>query len=713
MRNTFSGKLLVRFAFGVLLLAEHAVSYTTDASVSKAPNYSTFQPPAVGSSYTDPVFGTSVKRLSDALNTSNFDSGGNLIFVNSEYSTVAPFNEDNSKILVAHQSYFALYDGSGTFLGVLPFEINASSEPRWSRTNANVLFYLFINQLRQFDVTTGAISTVRTFSEYSSISGRGETDISQDGNHFVLVGDNRYVFVYELSTNTKGPALDTSGKGFDSVYITPYNNVTITWLQAGTSRYNGVELFDRNMDFLRQVAHAGGHMDVTLDADGSEVLVWTNSNDGLPLAGCNNGFVKIKLSTAQQTCLLSLDWSLAVHIAGTDNSGWVFAETYAPGDPNPDSLNWVPFTNEILQIKLDGTEIRRLLHHRSRPFNSYNWMPRVSVSRDGSRFIYTSNYGLQASLGYPSEYSDVYLAILPAGGTGTSSSAGTGTTGSGGDTSGSSTTTTRTEQSGLSYSAGWYTISQPIFSGGSAAEALDAGSRATFTFTGTAVRWIGYRDEWSGIARVSLDGQIQATVDTYASPSQAQAVIWETSGLTAGSHTLVIEATGTRSGASGGAWVWIDALDVDTTATSGDSNSDPSSTGGSSSGTITLPRIEQNNPAISYGGAWYGNNLPVHSGGSAAMAMDRNSSATLTFSGTGVSWIGYRDQWSGIARVYLDGKPVARIDAYSVTDTARTSLYTVAGLTPGNHQLVIQVTGQKRQSSGGTWVWVDAFDVTP
>ena len=722
-------KFAGRVAFGFLLFVGYAGAYTTDANVSQASNYYTFQPPAVGAGYTDPMFGTSITRISNALATANLDSGGNLIFVNNEYSTMTPFNQDNSKILLAHQSYFALYDASGNFLSVLPFEINTSSEPRWSRTDAGVLFYHFINQLRQYNVATGAISTVRTFSEYSSISGLGESDISLDGNHLVLVGDHRYVFVYELSTNTKGPALDTAGRGFDSVYITPYNNVTITWLQAGTGRYNGIELFDRNMNFLRQVAHAGGHMDVTLDTDGSEVLVWTNSNDALPLPGCNNGFVKINLSTAQQTCLLSLDWSLAVHISGTDNSGWVFAETYAPSDPSPDSLSWVPYTNEILQIKLDGTETRRLLHHRSRPFNSYNWMPRVSVSRDGSRFLYTSNYGLQAILGDPNEYSDVYLVIPPAGGSGTGANTGGATTGTGtgstagdgggsatgtGGTSTTTTTTIRTEQNSLDYGTGWYTVSQSIFSGGSAAEAMDAGSRATFSFTGTGVRWLGYRDEWSGVAKVYLDGQLQATVDTFASPSQAQALIWGTSGLSAGSHTLIIEATGTQSAASAGRWIWIDVLEVDTTTTtSGDSSDTPSSSGGSSNGEVTLPRIEQDSSAINYGGAWYQNQLPVHSRGSATMAMERGASATVDFLGTGVSWIGYRDQWSGIARVYLDGKPVAKIDTYSATDTAQTPLYTVAGLTAGNHRLVIEVTGQKSRSSAGAWVWVDAFDVIP
>ncbi len=36
------------------------------------------------------------------------------------------------------------------------------------------------------------------------------------------------------------------------------------------------------------------------------------------------------------------------------------------------------------EVKLDGTETRRLLHHRSRPLNGYAYQPRATVSRDGS-----------------------------------------------------------------------------------------------------------------------------------------------------------------------------------------------------------------------------------------------------------------------------------------------------------------------------------------
>jgi hypothetical protein len=101
-----------------------------------------------------------------------------------------------------------------------------------------------------------------------------------------------------------------------------------------------------------------------------------------------------------------------------------------------------------------------------------------------------------------------------------------------------------------------------VHSGSNAVLAMDAGSRATLTFTGTGVKWIGYRDEWSGIARVILDGNVVATVDSYMSPARAQAVTHALTGLSNTTHTLVIEVTGLKNASSKGRWVWVDAFDV-------------------------------------------------------------------------------------------------------------------------------------------------------
>src|SRR3989454_9258260 len=87
-------------------------------------------------------------------------------------------------------------------------------------------------------------------------------------------------------------------------------------------------------------------------------------------------------------------------------------------------------------------------------------------------------------------------------------------------------------------------------------------SRATFVFTGTAVRWIGYRDEWSGIADLYVDGVLREEIDTYASPGQVRAEMYTIRGLAPAVHTLVIEATGRSRPESGGNWIWVDAFDV-------------------------------------------------------------------------------------------------------------------------------------------------------
>ncbi len=557
---------------GILVLPTVvAFAGVTDFAVHAPPQYDTFVPPATGASYTDPVFGTSVKRLSNARVMTDDAGRGGLTSVSTEYSTASPFNSDGSRLILEHTSYFGLYDGNGAYLRDLPFTVNTSTEPRWSRTNPNVLFFVSGNKLMALDVAAGATSLVHSFSEYGVVSGMGESDISRDGDHFVLAGDKRYVFVYEISTGSKGPALDTIGHAFNNLYIAPDNSVAIGWIPTGTGRFTGVELFNRNMTFQRQLTHAIGHMHLTRDTNGDDVLVWTNSNDPLPLASCQNGIVKVRLSDARQSCLLQLDWSLAVHITAPDGNGWAFVETYAPSNPFPSS-SWAPYTNEIDQVKLDGTETRRLLHHRSRPFDSYAYQPRATVSRDGRKLVFTSNYNLQAILGYPSLYSDAYLVSVP--GSATQSPAATppptptpvptpsATPAPQPAPAPSGAAPYEQDSSVVTYSGSWSLNHLAVHSGGSARLAMDAGARATFVFSGRGASWIGYRDPWSGIAAVRVDGVLKGTVDTYSSAGLPQATLYTIAGLPNGIHRLTIDVTGTHSPASAGSWIWVDAFTV-------------------------------------------------------------------------------------------------------------------------------------------------------
>lgn len=387
-------------------------AFVTNSDVLLPPDYYSFIPPAVGGSFQDPVFGTTFTRISDAAHTISEDNGQPLIWVAGEYSTKSPFNSDNSKLLLMEFSYFALYDAVTlqrirAFCCASPI-VATSSEPLWSRTDPS-LFYFHpagSNQLMKYNVATNVAGLVHTFSEYSSISAQGESELSYDGDHIVLAGDGIEIFVYTISTNTKGPVLDTNGKnpvGWDAVYISPDNNVLVAWETNGMGRYTGEELYDKNMNFLRQVSNNNGHKHVTRDLDGSEVLVKTNSGDPTPIPNCQNGIVKIKLATAEQTCLLQLDFSLSVHVSAPSHGGWVFVETL---NSTTASSPWFAYTNELLQVKLDGTEVRRLGHHRS-DTRTYDGQPRIASSRDGTRFVFNSNM-MGAT-------TDVYLGAASAG----------------------------------------------------------------------------------------------------------------------------------------------------------------------------------------------------------------------------------------------------------------------------------------------------------
>src|SRR5439155_19801073 len=102
------------------------------------------------------------------------------------------------------------------------------------------------------------------------------------------------------------------------------------------------------------------------------------------------------------------------------------------------------------------------------------------------------------------------------------------------------------------------------FSGGTAGSSDVSGATVTFSFTGTAVSWIGLRCSVCGIASVSIDGGAATSVDTAgpAAPGSAgltSEVVFTTSSLAAGTHTIVITVTGTTT--SGGAQIVVDAFD--------------------------------------------------------------------------------------------------------------------------------------------------------
>jgi hypothetical protein len=245
----------------------------------------------------------------------------------------------------------------------------------------------------------------------------------------------------------------------------------------------------------------------------------------------------------------------------------------------------------------------------------------------------------------------------------------------------------------VGFSVGWGASQGGWFawSGGAAAQTNLPGARATFSFSGTAATWIGYRGGRSGIARVYLDGVQLADVDLFARTDEPRAPILSVKGLAPGGHTLVIEATGLKNAEAVQNYVQVDAFDVPAPAVS---------------------HLQETDPEVSYGGTWAQETSGIAwSAGDAKVAASAGAQATLRFRGTSAAWRGYRGPDAGIARVYVDGAFAAEVDLYSPTHFVQDAVYTAGGLADGQHTITVEATGLRNPSSSAARVVVDAFDV--
>ena len=230
------------------------------------------------------------------------------------------------------------------------------------------------------------------------------------------------------------------------------------------------------------------------------------------------------------------------------------------------------------------------------------------------------------------------------------------------------------------------------WSAGIAALSATPGAQASFTFTGTGIRWIGARGTMTGIASVTLDGvSVGPDIDTFSSTEQIQAEIFSKQGLPETSHTLTITVTGQMNPAAISALIVVDAFEV----------------------TMSGVRHQDTDPAIAYGPGWIQDNRDkAYSEGATAETNTIGTQATITFTGTGIRWIGARGPQTGIVRITLDNSFVEDFDTVASGEGPQHADFVTSGLPFGTHTLTIEVIG-KNPIATDAWILIDAFDVFP
>jgi hypothetical protein len=418
-----------------------------DKKIHLPPDWDTFTAPRLGGSYVDPVFGCSVKRLTDGSHDETGWDGKHLAFMN-YYSTLTALNASDSMLfVVSDDGNWRIRNLSGGV--VIPFaKMPAfSGHPVWDAFDGNVFYYASKSTLYKASVSGISVNStaLHIFNEYQGIVSPDAADLSQDGDHVALVGQNANntldVFVWSLSHQAKTSLYTTTctingdigGAAAQpgcvhKLQLTADNLLSIQFLGDGSGAEQALRLW--NGSALVHLQDKTDHYDTGYDLNGKSVFIASNNSDTLPglKNPCASGWgmdVRQLVSLQSAVCLLDRQPYWHVSYRGGPSQPWIALSFFDDRKPGPELLannekyetlsagNWKLYEDEIVLAKVDGSSVYRLAHARSRSNENYWGQPHAAISRDGKYVVFTSNMafhaGCPANMHVPGECSDVYL----------------------------------------------------------------------------------------------------------------------------------------------------------------------------------------------------------------------------------------------------------------------------------------------------------------
>ena len=159
--------------------------------------------------------------------------------------------------------------------------------------------------------------------------------------------------------------------------------------------------------------------------------------------------------------------------------------------------------------------------------------------------------------------------------------------------------------------------------------------------------------------------------------------------LAPGSHTVRIECTGRARAGALGTWVSLDTAEVNGTL---------------SPAVSPIHFYEETDPNLLYTGPWTSTEDADASSGALKRTRTAGTALDVAFEGTALKWTTYRNPYSGIATVTVDGGTPFELDLYSSAREFKATALDLRNLAPGSHTVRIECTGRARAGALGTWV---------
>ena len=120
---------------------------------------------------------------------------------------------------------------------------------------------------------------------------------------------------------------------------------------------------------------------------------------------------------------------------------------------------------------------------------------------------------------------------------------------------------------------------------------------------------------------------------------------------------------------------------------------------------LKLTRVQQTSTSILYSGTWRTSYNTYASGGSLKYTTALNANARYTFVGRSIGWVAWTGPGRGIARVYVDGALISKIDLRTSTNMARRIVFSRTWWSSGTHTVKIVLVG----AAGRQRMDLDAF----
>lgn len=380
---------------------------------------------AIGQSFVDPKFGTTIRRVTDVMN----DGRGTHKVIKTMYSTISAWNADESYLILYRTSggdaTHELYDGKTyQFIRKLddidPVDLE---QIYWDTSDPDILYYAnrTYNNLYRYRISSRSKEVLHNFDAQctSGTELHGGSDPlfnSWDSKKFGFAcAPNGKLFTYDVPSNSLGSII-ASTLDYGAPQIAPSGSLVFFNENSGSSSGRPATVRDTNLNVIRtlDIASADEHGALSMLSNGNDT--WnTVAFDSGPAGSGTGSLVQFNMKTGAVRVLVGESTGYPYPPSGTHVGATAFHRTGLVAVSIKDDLKGDSLLDtELLYVDTDAATnpkaaVCRVGHHRTTS-DDYWAEPHPVMSPSGTRILFSSSWGDSRA---GSEVVNVYVVELP------------------------------------------------------------------------------------------------------------------------------------------------------------------------------------------------------------------------------------------------------------------------------------------------------------